>query len=120
MKLGQNMVNRKIFFLFYRQYFTFCFYMKLSFPAEKTVLLVIKYLINNKNEWKIKDYDYNICTFSYAMALSILAIWYRIVSKKMFGFLRITFYQVKNHLQNVIGQAIVLRSKEKKRKKKYS
>ena len=46
-------------------------------PTNKTILAIIRYLINNKYEWKIPEYDDKICSFSYAIALSTLILWYR-------------------------------------------
>lgn len=45
-------------------------------PYHPKIVNQIKWIINNPTDWKIKAYDRgNICSFSYAMILSTIAIW---------------------------------------------
>lgn len=68
-------------------------------PSHPSVLLAINYLIKNRNDWKIHEYDNKTCSFSFAMALSIITLWYHKCSIQVFYYLGNAF--IKENRNNI-------------------
>lgn len=55
-------------------------------PYHYKVINQIKWLLNNQNEWKIKNYDRSeVCSFTYAMLISTITKWSIMVGQENAG-----------------------------------